>query len=279
MSDFSIGSISRRELELLVYDHMYSSCRTTIDWMPELDKSVLRGTDSGPYGYGNPEWPYEKPLWEFDADDPIFWDENEQINQLIFHFLSLYYPKQDIFETWDVHRQLKSKGFEDIFTVLFWKRLFRNYGKSSHARKPGIPSIKETTMSPVTRICWRAIARGFNGWITHHYREFIESSTLTQKSLERSSEEPDEIEAGFERLEIMADNLLVEMHPETGWESYCDEQVDLSREWLRWRGFPHTNEAVANLWQYTSFWSDKYKYPRRNFHNLYTHSGDMDIEH
>ena len=84
--------LSRKEVELLAYDHMYSACRTTAKEMPELPSAVSYrgGRRTGPpYGHGSPEWIYPIPLSSFDSEDPIFWDDDEPINQLIFHFLLL----------------------------------------------------------------------------------------------------------------------------------------------------------------------------------------------
>ena len=304
MNEFEAPNARRMELESLVYDHMYAACRTTTSWMPTLDASVLNGTDRGPYVYGNPEWIYKKPLWHFDAADPIFWDDDEQINQLIFHFLSFMYPKVDIFGFY-YDRLLRPKSFVDVITPLFWRVLFKSSGKSSRVYRRGVRSL---SISPVTRICWRAIAGAFVSWRQYQYREFIKNSRTDRKTHEFLSEElqePEiieseitgleaelieleakmdeqeseliELEAGFTEL---SDHMYIMEHDEGGWEKYCDEQVDLSREWLRWRRFPHTNEEVIMLWEHIMLPGEQYRYVSRlQYRALFTHSGDMDIVH
>jgi len=282
-------NLSRKEVELLAYDHIYSACRTTVDWMPELPSTVYRGSKNGPpYGYGIPEWIYKIPLSRFDSEDPIFWDYDEPINRLIFHFLSYRYPMVDIFEDSDPYIQLKQCTDGDVFRPIFWKRLLRGQLKRTRVWSLGT-TIK---ISPVTTICWRAIARMFNEWKSHEYDKFIDiwtpgktSNTTQIENLENVQEEIAKVESEIAEVEseidFIAEGMEFLLNPEESWEVYCDEQVDLSREWLRWRGLPHSNEALVMFWQHTSFSSGKYKYESRMhpYSALFTYSGERDIAH
>ena len=42
--------------------------------------------------------------------------------------------------------------------------------------------------------------------------------------------------AGIEsEIDFVTEGMEFLLNPEDSWDAYCDEQVDLSREWLRWR--------------------------------------------